>query len=249
MVSFVGLKLILIWEKYAWFVYLIVFLVIYGMAGPYANEALPPQDYTKSGAPLKPSGQALSGSVLSLLAIFYGSSASWCSMASDYYVSYPVDVSRVKVFLMTTLGISMPTSFGMIAGACVASGFTTQPAWAAANDKGLGYVVQTILYPRGFADFILVLFVLSGINVNIISLYSAAISCQQFARPFMRIPRFIWSIFCFGVILALALAGRNQLLTYLEDFLSLLGYWCTTYFVIVFSEHLIFRKVSRKSAE
>ncbi|KAK3115967.1 hypothetical protein LTR53_004139, partial [Teratosphaeriaceae sp. CCFEE 6253] len=26
------------------------------------------------------------------------------------------------------------------------------------------------------------------------------------------------------------------------NFLSLLGYWCTSYFVIVFSEHYIFRK-------
>jgi len=44
------------------------------------------------------------------------------------------------------------------------------------------------------------------------------------------------------VILALGLAGRNQLLAYLEDFLSLLGYWSTTFFVIIFSEHIIFRK-------
>jgi purine-cytosine permease-like protein len=239
-VSFIGLKFILVWEKYAWFVFFIIFLIIYGMAGPYATEAV---SINAGGS--APHGQALSGSVLTLLAIFYGSSASWCSMASDYYVHYPVDVSRVKVFLMTTLGIALPTSFGMIAGACVASAFTTKSAWYAANEKGLGFVVQEILYPHGFADFILVVFVLSGINVNIISLYSAAISCQQFARPFMRIPRFLWSILCFGVILALALAGRHQLLIYLQNFLSLLGYWCSSYFVIVISEHMIFRKVSR----
>jgi len=47
---------------------------------------------------------------------------------------------------------------------------------------------------------------------------------------------------CFCVILALALAGRDHLLTYLQNFLSLLGYWCTSYFVIVFIEHSIFRK-------
>lgn len=69
---------------------------------------------------------------------------------------------------MTTLGISMPTSFGMIAGACVASAFNVRPDWAAANANGLGFLVQTMLYPRGFADFLLVVFVLSGINVNII---------------------------------------------------------------------------------
>lgn len=64
-----------------------------------------------------------------------------------------------------------------------------------------------------------------------INTYSAAISCQQFARPFARMPRFVWTILCFGVIVALSLAGRKQLQAYLENFLSMLGYWCTSYFV------------------
>ncbi|KAF7318258.1 hypothetical protein HMN09_00334300 [Mycena chlorophos] len=232
-ISFIGLKAILVWERYAWLVYLVIFLVIYGEAVPQANNEWPFGKVT---------GRPLSGDVLTLLAIFYGSSASWCSMASDYYVHYPVDVSRVKVFLMTTLGIALPTSFGMIAGACVSSAFTTNAEWAALSEQGLGYLVQGILHPRRFADFILVVFVLSGINVNIISIYSAAISCQQFSHPFARVPRFIWTILCLAVILALGLAGRNKLETYLEDFLSILGYWSTVFFVIIFSEHMIFRK-------
>jgi hypothetical protein len=37
------------------------------------------------------------------------------------------------------------------------------PTWANAyNNQGLGYLIQTILYPIGFAKFILVLLVLSG---------------------------------------------------------------------------------------
>jgi purine-cytosine permease-like protein len=225
-----------VYEKYAWLVFFIIFLIIYGEAGVAAYNGTP----DTVPAPLE--GVDLSATVLTLLAIFYGSSASWCSMASDYYVHYPADVSRIKVFLMTTLGISMPTSFGMIAGACVSSAFTLRADWAAAEAQGLGFLVKTILYPQGFADFILVVFVLSGINVNIISLYSSAISCQQFARPFARVPRFIWTTLCFAVILVLALAGRDQLLSYLQSFLSLLGYWCTSYFIIVFSEHFVFRK-------
>jgi purine-cytosine permease-like protein len=46
-----------------------------------------------------------------------------------------------------------------------------------------------MLYPRAFAKFLLTLLVLSGINTNVISIYSAAISFQQLARPFARIPR------------------------------------------------------------
>ena len=232
-VSFVGLKVILIYERYAWLIYLIIFLIIFGETGRYADNKTP--------SSLK--GADLSGTVLSLLAIVYGSSASWATVASDYYVLYPADVSRTKVFILTTIGIGIPTSIGMIAGCVVSSALNNRADWATTyDDKGIGFLIQQMLYPRGFADFLLVLLVLSGINCNILNTYSAAISCQQFARPCARIPRFIWTIICFAVIIALALAGRNHLLAYLQNFLSLLGYWCTSYFVIVFSEHYIFRK-------
>ncbi len=231
-VSFVGLRAILAYEKYAWLVYFIIFMIIFGQTGPYTDNT----------TPASVSGTTLSGTILSLLAIVYGSSASWATIASDYYVHYPADVSRTKVFLLTTLGISIPTSIGMCAGAVVAFALNNRPDWAAAYHKGLGFLIRDMLHPRGFADFILVLLVLSGINMNIINTYSAAISCQQFARPFAKVPRFLWTCLCFGVIVALAVAGRDHLLGYLQNFLALLGYWCTSYFVIVFTEHYYFRR-------
>lgn len=163
-------------------------------------------------------------------------------MASDYYVHYPVNVSRVKVFFMTTFGIAIPTSIGMVAGCVVASALNNKPEWSSAYDEGIGYLIQDMLYPRGFAKFLLTLLVLSGINVNVISIYSSAISFQQLSRPFARIPRFLWTLFCFACILALAIGGRQKLNAYLQNFLSLLGYWCTSYAIILFEEHFIFRK-------
>ncbi|KAL7807141.1 permease for cytosine/purines, uracil, thiamine, allantoin domain-containing protein [Trichoderma aethiopicum] len=231
-ISFVGLNAILVYERYAWIIFFVIFMIIFGESGRFADNTSPPTA----------SGTTLSGAILSLLAIVYGSSASWCTMVSDYYVHYPANVSRVKVFLMTTFGIAIPTSIGMVAGCVVASGFNNKPEWSDAYDQGLGYLIQEVLYPRGFAKFLLTLLVLSGINTNVISIYSAAISFQQLARPFAAIPRFIWTIFCFLCILALALGGREQLNAYLQNFLSLLGYWCTSYAIILFQEHFIFRK-------
>ncbi|KAF9733671.1 hypothetical protein PMIN06_006512 [Paraphaeosphaeria minitans] len=234
-ISFIGLKAILIYERYAWFVFFIIFMIFFGMTGKYTDNS--------TSTELK--GANLSGQVLSLIAIVYGSSASWQTMASDYYVHYPVNVSRLKVFLMTTFGIAIPTSIGMIAGCVVSFGLNNRPDWKEVYENdGLGFLIQTMIHPRGFAKFILTLLVLSGINVNVISIYSAAISCQQFARPFARVPRFIWIFLCFAAILGLAVGGREKLNTYLQNFLSLLGYWCTQYFVILFSEHVIFRKMS-----
>lgn len=235
LISFVGLKAILIYERYAWIIFFIIFMIFFGEAGKYADNTTPTE--------LK--GADLSGTVLSLIAIIYGSSASWQTMASDYYVQYPVNINRWKVWAMTTFGIAIPTSIGMLAGAVVASGLNNRPDWKDIYDNdGLGFLIQEFLYPRGFAKFILTLLVLSGINVNVISIYSAAISCQQFSRPFSKVPRFIWVLLCFGAILGLAVGGRENLSVYLQNFLSLLGYWCTQYFVILFSEHVIFRKAN-----
>ncbi|KXS98691.1 hypothetical protein AC578_1259 [Pseudocercospora eumusae] len=234
-ISFVGLRAILVYEKYAWLVYFIIFMIIFGMTGSYADNS----------TPSSLTGLDFSGTVLSLLAIVYGSSASWAVIASDYYVHYAVNVSRVKVFLMTTFGIAIPTSIGMVAGCVVSSALNNRTDWKDSyQNRGLGYLINDMLHPKGFAKFILVLLVLSGISMNIMSMYSAALSCQQFARPLAKVPRFIWTLLCFGANVALALAGRNHLLTYLQNFLSLLGYWCTSYFVIVFSEHYFFRKAN-----
>ncbi|KAK7981440.1 hypothetical protein PG996_009131 [Apiospora saccharicola] len=233
LISFIGLKAILVYERYAWVLFFIIFMVIFAETGRFADNTSPP----------KVKGAELSGSVLSLIAVVYGSSASWCTMASDYYVHYPVDVSRVKVFFLTTFGLAIPTSIGMVAGCVVSSALNNRLDWAATyEDDGLGFLIQEMLYPRGFAKLILTLLVLSGINVNVISIYSAAISCQQISRPFARVPRFIWTILCFAAILGLALGGREQLNAYLQNFLSLLGYWCTSYFVVMFVEHWVYRK-------
>lgn len=130
----------------------------------------------------------------------------------------------------------------MILGCCVASTMGVNASWANTyDDDGVGVLIQTILYPLGFAKFLLVVLVMSGIGMNCIAIYSAALSIQQFARPLSIIPRFIWTLIVFVGILLIGLAGRNHLLAVLQNFLSLLGYWNTAFFVILFVEHYAFR--------
>ncbi|KAJ2970235.1 hypothetical protein NQ176_g8284 [Zarea fungicola] len=234
LISIVGLNAILVYERYAWVIFFVIFLIIFGEAGKFADNT----------TPAKVTGGDLAGSVLTLIAIVYGSSAAWATVASDYYVHYHADVSRVKVFVLTTIGIAAPTAIGMVAGCVVASALDNKPEWNYAYNEGLGYVIQAALFPRAFAKFLLTLLVLSGINTNVIGIYSAALSFQQISRPFALIPRFLWMLFSLVCILALAVGGREQLNQYLQSFLSLLGYWCTSYMVIVLEEHYIFRKRS-----
>jgi len=230
--SLVGLRAVLSYEKYAWFVFLIVFLVMYGEGGYAADLSAPPTAVGMTGA----------GYSLTLFAVIYGSSASWCSIVSDYYVHYPVNTSKTKVFILTTLGIAVPTCIGMLLGCICASGLNNNQDWSDAYDEGIGYFIQTMVYPRGFAKFLLVILVMSGIGMNCIAIYSAALSIQQFARPLAIIPRFVWTLVVFVGIILLGIAGRDHLLTVLQNFLSLLGYWNTSLFVIVAWEHYVIRK-------
>ncbi|CAG8225709.1 unnamed protein product [Penicillium salamii] len=232
--SFVGLRGVLLYEKYAWMLFFVIFMIIYGEAAHRANISAPPTV----------SGLERSGNVLSLISVVYGSSASWSSIVSDFYVHYPVNTPKIKVFLYTTLGITIPTCIGMLLGACISSALDTNPEWQAAYDDGIGEILKTIIYPTGFAKFLLVLLVLSGIGVNVIAIYSGALSAQLFAPPCAKVPRAIWSFLVFAGVLALGIAGRNKLLDVLENFLSLLGYWNTSFFAILFIEHYYFRKGS-----
>ncbi|KAA6407501.1 MAG: nucleoside transporter [Lasallia pustulata] len=230
--SFIGLRAVLTYEKWAWIPFGIIFLVMYGEVGHYADIKSPAQV----------TGATESGLVLTLLGVVYGSSASWSSICSDYYVQYPVGTSKTKVFLLTTFGITIPTCIGMLMGCCVGSTMGINTEWADTYDSdGVGQLIQTILYPRGFAKFLLVILVLSGIGMNCIAIYSAALSIQQFARPLKAVPRFFWTLVVFIGILLIGIAGRNHLLVVLENFLALLGYWNTAFFAILFLEHYLFR--------
>lgn len=234
--SFVGLRAVLTYEKYAWAIFFVIFMIMYGQTASKADAK------TKSVL----SGESLSAQVLTLLAVVYGSSASWCSIVSDFYVQYPVNTSKTKVFILTALGITIPTCIGMVLGCCVGSTMGINSTWANTYDEdGVGQLIQVILYPLGFAKFLLVILVLSGIGMNCIAIYSAALSIQQFARPLSVVPRFMWTLIVFVGILLIGLAGRNHLLAVLQNFLSLLGYWNTSFFVILFVEHYMFRKGSQ----
>jgi purine-cytosine permease-like protein len=150
--SFIGLRAVLAYEQYAWIPFFVVFMIIYGEAAHRADLSAPPQV----------TGATQSGMALSLVSVVYGSSASWCSIVSDFYVHYPVNTPKIKIFLYTLLGISVPTCIGMLLGCSIASALPTNPDWNDAYNNGIGELLKAVMYPPGFAKFILVLLVLSG---------------------------------------------------------------------------------------
>jgi len=68
------------------------------------------------------------------------------------------------------------------------------------------------------------------------------LSAQVLGNWATKIPRFIWTLAGVIVYVVAAVAGREHFSGILDSFLLCMGYWLTPFFVVVFEEHLLFRK-------
>lgn len=98
-----------------------------------------------------------------------------------------------------------------------------------------------MVYPIGLAKLMLFLLMFTAIGLNCASMYSASLSIQLSTRKLAVVPRFVWTLICFAAVVALSLAGSDRLLVFLQNFLSLLGYYATAVFVCLVTEHYVFR--------
>ncbi|KAI1389408.1 putative nucleoside transporter [Hypoxylon trugodes] len=232
--SFLGLKAVYQYVKYAWVVFLVVFLIMLGEVAKYGDLATPPSARGVTG----------SGAALTFFGIMYGASACCAGYVSDFYVEYPANTSKVTVFLLTFLGLFISTCICGGAGAVAASALPNNKLWEEQYNIGVGFLIQAMIYPYGLAKLTLFLLMFMAISLNSASMYSAALSIQLSARALAVVPRFIWTLLCFGAIVVLSVAGSDRLLVFLQDFLSLLGYYATAVFVCLVSEHYLFRRGS-----
>ena len=93
---------------------------------------------------------------------------------------------------------------------------------------------------NGFGKFCVVVLILSLISNNIISTYSAALCMQLSSGLSTKIPRWFWALVGTIIYLVCALVGRNHFSTILSNFLPMIGYWISIYFVLLFEENVIF---------
>jgi purine-cytosine permease-like protein len=148
-VSLFGFKVIHTYEKYAWIAGFILIAVLIGQAAPHVDPSAPGYD----------SGLSLAGSFLSFMAICFSSSSGWCSIAADYYCNYPAKTPAWKIFSLTVAGVTIPTVFVTVIGACIGNAaiLAEYPPYATAYDNhGLGGVLREAYHPLGWSKFALV---------------------------------------------------------------------------------------------
>jgi purine-cytosine permease-like protein len=235
-ISIFGFALIHTYEKYSWIATFIIACVLIGQVAPYVDPTIPSSD----------EGLLFSGSFLTFLAINFSSASGWCSIASDYYCNYPANTKSWKIFFLTLAGISIPTIFITVIGACLGNAAVSSKVndvlSTAYYDHGLGGLLRESFHPLPFSKFCLVLFTFSVLGNNVAVNYSSGLSLQLLGHYFHAVPRFIWSFLNALVIAILAIAGRDTLSAIVSNFVSLLGYWTISFTIILLIEDQWFRR-------
>lgn len=186
----------------------------------------------------------IKGNWMSFFSLCYSITSTWGSITADYYILFPEETPKYQVFLLTFFGTFVPTLYVGILGLLLAAVAATYEPW---NEQYNNYGMGGLLHAgferwNGFGKFCVVVLILSLISNNIINTYSAAFSIQLSSVFAARIPRWFWSIVCTIIYLVCALVGRNHFSTILGNFLPMIGYWISMYFILLLEENVIFRK-------
>jgi purine-cytosine permease-like protein len=162
---------------------------------------------------------------------------------ADYFVYYPENTSRWKVFAVTVIGLVISFTPMFILGIGLGSGIASNASWSDAYNVSQGALAVEALRPLGsFGSFISVVLAL-GLIANLVApTYAAGLDFQVLGHSFQRVPRVVWNTAGAIIYAVCAIAGREHLAEIFTNFLALMGYWVSIWIGIVLEEHLIFRK-------
>ncbi|KAJ3805430.1 permease for cytosine/purines, uracil, thiamine, allantoin-domain-containing protein [Lentinula aff. lateritia] len=240
--SFCGYSILTWYERIAWFPVLVVYLVALGLGGKYLND-IPAS---------APASTATAPTILSFASTIAGFVITYSPLASDFTIYFKPSVSSTKIFLYTYLGLFIPVVSVQCLGAAfsaVALSPTFPPSsvpatWAQSySSSSVGGLLQSILSPAGrFGDFLTVLLSLSVAGNIAATFYSIGLNIQLAMPVLIMVPRYVFSVVAAAIILPLAVVGSHTFYDTLEDFLGLIGYWCSAFIAIILVEHFVFRR-------
>ncbi|CAF1407601.1 unnamed protein product [Adineta steineri] len=245
-VSFVGYRWIHIYERYSWIPVFIAYCIVAGVSGKYISHS---QTRTLNATISNEIHHWDISSILSFGSVCFGNAVSWCSFAADYTTYFPENTSQMKVFVFTYLGNFLTLIPLGLLGAAVYTGTYTNPSWSDAYEKNSvgGLLGASISSVGGFGKFLLVLFSLSTVACNIPNIYSLSLSSQVVAPIFKHIPRIVYTVIGTVIYVILGIVAASSFNSALTSFTDVISYWFCIFIVIVFEEHLIFRRCSYKN--
>ncbi|GAB7347379.1 hypothetical protein MBLNU459_g4309t2 [Dothideomycetes sp. NU459] len=220
------------YERYSWLPQIVVLCILAGVSGPKFDMSTPT------------SGDRLTviGNRLSFFSICFSAAITYAGGAADFFVYYPEESPRWKVFSVTMIGLALSFTFALVIGIGLGSGVATNAAWSDAYQVSQGALIVAGFEPLGtFGSFCGVI-VAFGLVANMVApTYVSGMDFQVLGRWFTLVPRFVWNTVGVVIYTVCAIAGRQSLAEIFTNFLALMGYWVSIWIAITLEEHLIFR--------
>ena len=223
------------YERYSWIPQMVVLCILVGVAGPKFNLSSAPYEGVDS--------KTLTGNRISFFSLCLAAAVTYSGGAPDFFVYYPENTSKVKVFCVTMIGLSLSFTFAYALGIGLATGVTTDEAWLSALDTSQGALIVAGYSPLGnFGNFCSVIVALGLVANMTAPTYVAGVDIQVLGRWFYYVPRFVWNALGVIIYTICGIVGRESLAAIFTNFLALMGYWVIMWIAIMLEEHLIFYK-------
>jgi NCS1 family nucleobase:cation symporter-1 len=221
-VAFLGHNLIHLFERYAFPVLVIIFLIasVWTLSKAHA------------GAPHK----TIPGAFLIELGATFGYAVGWNPYASDYTRYLKPDTSKRAIFWWSGLGVLLSCVLLETVGAAAG----TLPAVASNANPTAGW---TGLFPTWLGDLTLVAIVIGGIAANALNIYSGAISFTAIGFKLPLAARRAIVAVGFGIIgFFFAWSGLHDAGTKYNNFLLIIAYWIAPWLAVMFCDMILRRR-------
>ena len=223
-IAFFGYNLVHAFERYAFPVLAIIFVIATIVILAKSN----------TGAPSHGGG---SGGFLLATGAAFGYAVGWNPYAADYSRYFKPDTSRKAIALWSGLGLFLSCAVLEIAGA--GSATVTSVGNALGNPTG----AFTGHLPTVLADLTLLAIALGAVAANVLNIYSGALSFVAMGIKLPLALRRAIVALAFGVIgFIVALTGLHDAGAKYTNFLLIIAYWIAPWLAVVFCDQYLRRR-------
>ncbi len=230
-VAFFGYNLIHAFERYAFPVLVIIFLIA--------------SVWTLSKGHPGTGHKTIPGAWLIEVGATYGYAAGWNPYAADYTRYLKPETSKAAIALWSALGVLVSCVLLETVGAAAAT--VGSVASAAGGNPTAAF---TSLFPTWLADLTLLAITIGAVAANAVNIYSGALSFNAlgFKLP-LHIRRAIVALGFGAIGFFVAWSGLSDAGTKYEDFLLIIAYWIAPWLAVVFCDMLLRRGQSADAIE
>jgi NCS1 nucleoside transporter family len=223
-VAFLGHNLIHAFERYAFPVLVVIFLIA--------------SAWTLTKAHPGAAHQTIPGAWLIIVGATFGYAVGWNPYAADYTRYMAPESSKRAIALWSALGLFLSCVLLETVGA--AAGTFASVAKAAGDNPTAAF---TSLFPTWLADLTLLAIAIGAVAANAVNIYSGALSFNAlgFKLP-LHIRRAIVALGFGAIGFFVAWSGLSDAGTKYTDFLLIIAYWIAPWLAVVFCDMYLRRR-------